>query len=189
MKHYQKHKANILRGVRENIILQGICEEYNVSVVPHGRGRVSNGVLGDFKGALNICKKPNGGDILRNIFKIISRAGWDESPSAYSKYVIQSIRKILETYPSNSDEIVEFLGDKFRGIEPLILTFHRCKPYRRNMHNGRTRLSAVRFPGSCRVPLPGCCRSDSLKHRKPNGKRTSIVVAGRLAVLGDFSHG
>ncbi len=51
------------------------------------------------------------------------------------------------------------------------------------------RLSAVRFPGSCRVPLPGCCRSDSLKHRKPNGKRTSIVVAGRLAVLGDFSHG
>ena len=121
LKHYQKHKANILRGVRENIILQGICEEYNVSVVPHGRGRVSNGVLGDFKGALNICKKPNGGDILRNIFKIISRAGWDESPSAYSKYVIQSIRKILETYPSNSDEIVEFLGDKFRGIEPLIL--------------------------------------------------------------------
>ena len=35
------------------------------------------------------------------------------------------------------------------------------------------------------MPLPGCCRSDSLKHRKPNGKRTSIVVAGRLAVLGD----
>lgn len=49
-----------------------------------------------------------------------------------------------------------------------LCSFHRCKPSRRNRRNGRTRLSAVRFPGSCRVPLPGCCRSDSLKHRKPN---------------------
>ena len=129
LRHYQKHNANILRGVRENVILQAACMAYGISVAPHGRGRVRGGNLGDFTGALDMCKLTNGDAIIRNVFEVIARAGWHNSTSGYSKYVIQSLKRLFLRHAGQEDIIINMFGEELVNMEPLQLKAYSISRY------------------------------------------------------------
>lgn len=111
----QKHLANCLCGVKENVELQRIIDKFEVKVKPDRARRASTGYLQGFTAALNVCK--TNPKILEKTFTIIQKAKWDMATNGYSALVINSISAILTIHRYN-DDITKYLIKYFRPIEP-----------------------------------------------------------------------
>lgn len=114
----EKHKANCLRGVTENVILQEVLDLYNIPLKTNpSHGRVRVGHLAGFTSALAIAKK-NGKERLNNIFNVITGARWDIANKGTSALVIQSIDAMFKLHPDHDEAIKAKLIEMFRPIEP-----------------------------------------------------------------------
>ena len=114
----EKHSANCLRGVIENVILQEVLDFYNIPLKTNpSHGRVKIGHLAGFTSALAIAKK-NGKGRLDSIFYVITGARWDIASKGTSSLVIQSIDAMLKLHPDHEEEIKQKLIEMFKPIQP-----------------------------------------------------------------------
>ena len=113
----EKHKANCLRGIKENIVLQKIIDKYDVLLKPEkGRGRAKVGHLAGFSAALQVAKI--GESVLDNTFNIINSSRWNLAINGFHSNVIYSISCALRLHPAYTTEAVQALIDYCIQIEP-----------------------------------------------------------------------
>lgn len=114
----EKHKANCLRGVTENVILQEVLNKYDIPLKTNpSHGKVKTGHLAGFTTALDISKKA-GKNRLDNIFEVITKARWDIASKGMNTWVLHSINAMFALHPEHESEIKEKLIEMFRPIEP-----------------------------------------------------------------------
>jgi len=114
----QKHKANVLRGVRENLILNELLEAYKIELKTNpSHGRVVTGQLAGFTVALSIAKA-NGGDMLGQIFAVLCRARWDIARNGLSANALSTVYNMLRLHPENNIDVCRCLSAYFRDISP-----------------------------------------------------------------------
>lgn len=114
----ERHKANVLRRVKENVILDEIIKKYGIALKTNPlRGRVQNGQLGGFTMALNIAKY-EGKEMLDEIFNILYESRWNIVNNGLSANAIHVVHNILRLHPMYKGEIKNILIDTFTLIEP-----------------------------------------------------------------------
>ena len=114
----EKHKANVLRGVTENIILQEIIDKYDIPLKKNpSHGRVKIGHLAGYTCALRIAKV-YGKEMLDDIFYVICESRWNLAARGLSANVIGSVANMLKFHPAYREEIKGELIKYFKPIEP-----------------------------------------------------------------------
>lgn len=113
----EKHKANCLRGIKENITLQKIIDKYDVALKPEkGRGRGKIGHLAGFSAALQVARI--GEKVLDDTFNVIGSARWNLAINGYHSDVIRSISSAIRLHPTHTTEVVQTLINYCIKIEP-----------------------------------------------------------------------
>ena len=113
----EKHKANCMRGIKENVYLQKMVDKYNIALKPErGRGRAKINHLAGFSAALQASKISE--QHIDNIFNIIVSARWNLATNGFHSYIIRTISRVLRLHPAYTNEIVQTLIDYCIKIEP-----------------------------------------------------------------------
>lgn len=114
----EKHKANVLRGVKENVILQEIVDKYNIPLKKNpSHGRVTVGHLAGYTQALAVAKV-HGKELLDDVFYTICEARWNLAQKGLSANVISPIANMFKFHPEHREEIKKELIEYFKPIEP-----------------------------------------------------------------------
>lgn len=109
-----KHKANVVRGIKENVIVQSLVDKYGINLKPvTSRGRTKIGYLAGFSQALHIAKASD--TILDRIFNIICEAKWNLAKNGFSANVLAPLSNMLSLHNGDYDHV--FIN-YFRDIEP-----------------------------------------------------------------------
>lgn len=114
----QKHKANLLCDIPENVALQKVVDKYDVMLKkPTGRGVAKAGHLSGFTAALAIAKV-DGQKILDDVFYVITNSRWNLCRSGFNSCYLRSIRMVLKLHPENISEIQKEMIRYFTPIQP-----------------------------------------------------------------------
>lgn len=114
----EKHKANVLLGVKENVIVDNICEKYDIPYKPDSaRGGHLKGVLAGFAEALRIAKV-YGEKLLDEVFYVICESRWNMAYKGMGNAILRSLTNILVLHPDFKAEIKFELIKLFTPIEP-----------------------------------------------------------------------
>lgn len=116
----QKHKANLVRGVKENVELQELIDKYQFTLKTTGTGGHSRrGQLSGFAEALKICKR-SGKAHLDLIFKILCDARWNLSVDGLSITALRMVDGVLRLHPEDSERerIIRKATNALEKLEP-----------------------------------------------------------------------
>lgn len=114
----ERHKANVLRGIKENVIVDGLAKKHNIELKKNpSHGRVQNGQLAGFTMALNIAKV-NGDKFLDDVLTILCASRWNVAKGGLSANALYAVSSILRLHPEYKREISSLLVKKFTPIEP-----------------------------------------------------------------------
>jgi len=114
----QKHKANVLRGINENIILNEVTEKYHISLKKNpSHGRVTTGELAGFTMALGVAKT-SGREMLDTVLSVLCSARWNVAKAGLSANAIHFVYNLLRLHPESKAEICETLSNFLMDIEP-----------------------------------------------------------------------
>lgn len=114
----EKHKANILLGVEENIVLDNLCKKYNIALKPDtARGKVRKGVLSGFVEAIRIIKS-YGEDVMDETFYILCECRWNLERKGMGNAVLRSVSGLLALHPDHKAELKQEIAEYFRPITP-----------------------------------------------------------------------
>lgn len=114
----QKHKANVLRGVTENVIVNELIDQYHISLKKNpSHGRVANGELAGFTVALSIAKH-SGKEMLNTVLDILCESRWNISKNGLSSNALSTVHNMLRLHPEHRREISTVLIGMFTSIEP-----------------------------------------------------------------------
>ena len=116
----ERHKANVLRGIRENVIIDDLCNKYNIALKKNpSHGRTQIGQLAGFTMALQFLKhNDNGKEVIDNVFYILCESRWDIAKLGLSSNTIHMVANILKLHPEHQNEICSLLIKEFTPIEP-----------------------------------------------------------------------
>ena len=123
----QKHKANVLRGIKKYVVLDECLKDRKIVIDSHILKNLSDDlrdtmsdyrVLSGYSAALQAAALVNGRETLNNIFDIIEASGWRESASAYSANVIRTLKSILNLH-NNDPKVVQAIINYFTPMEPM----------------------------------------------------------------------
>lgn len=114
----EKHKANLLLGVKENVIVDKLCKKYNIALKPDSaRGGRFKGVLTGFVSSLRIAKQYGEG-MLNDVFYVLCESRWDMAYKGMSDTIMCPIKNIFALHPDFKAEIKYELINLFTPIEP-----------------------------------------------------------------------
>ena len=114
----QKHKANVLRGVKENVIVSEAAAKYHITLKKNpSHGRVQAGQLAGFTMALGVAKT-SGKEMLETVFGILCETRWDTARSGLSSNAIHAVYNILRLHPEHKTEIYKTLVEVLTPMEP-----------------------------------------------------------------------
>ena len=114
----EKHKANLLLGIKENVIVDKLCKKYNIALKPDSaRGRVKKGILSGFCDALKIARE-YGEKTLNDTFYILCESRWNLSKNGLSSIILRTVSNIMVLHPNFEVELKQELTEFFRPIEP-----------------------------------------------------------------------
>lgn len=114
----QKHKANVLRGIKENLIVEDLISKYHITLKKNPtHGQVQIGQLAGFTMALSIAKG-SGQQMLDTVFNVLCMSRWNMARNGLSSNALHVVYNILRLHPSNRTEICSLLVEKFTPIEP-----------------------------------------------------------------------
>ena len=115
----QKHKANVLRGINENVIVEELIQHYHIPLKANpSHGRVASGELAGFTVALNIAKGTGGKNMLNTVMEILCESRWNLSKNGLSSNALAMVYNILRLHPENEREICDVLVKTFTETEP-----------------------------------------------------------------------
>ena len=112
----EKHKANVARGVWENIELQRIADKYGISVDGAERSSRKENYLSGFACALGMVKTDNA--TTDKVLYTLRNAGWNFSSKGLSNNALRPMFNIFRLHGEYIDQIVDFLGDYLREVDP-----------------------------------------------------------------------
>lgn len=132
----QKHKANVIIGVEENVAIEELVKKYNIELKPNlsAKGNLcTTGVLTGFQEALRIAKA-SGKDMFDNVLYIICESRWNLAVNGLGNDVLRTTNNILRLHPEYRKEITELLISKYTKITPqqLFAEAHTKYPLRKN---------------------------------------------------------
>jgi len=114
----QKHKANVLRGVKENVIVNEMIDQYHINLKKNpSHGRVTTGELAGFTMALGVAKT-SGKNMLDDVLNILCAARWNLSNAGLSANAISFVYNLLRLHPENKKEVSNTLVNMIEDIEP-----------------------------------------------------------------------
>lgn len=115
----QKHKANVIRGIKENVVLEKLVTKYEVPIKKNSAGgTVAIGYLAGFSQALQILK--NGGEeYLDNVLNIICSSRWNLERNGFNSNVLASVYNVLKLHPEHTSEIIKETIEFFKPIKPV----------------------------------------------------------------------
>lgn len=102
----QKHKANVLRGISENVIVEDLIKKYHITLKKNpSHGRVQTGQLAGFTMALSIAKT-NGESMLNDVLSVLCNARWDMNNGGLSANALHMVFNLLRLHPEHHDAIM-----------------------------------------------------------------------------------
>lgn len=114
----EKHNANVLLGIQENVIVENLLEKYDIPLKTNpSHGRVKTGSLAGFTALLSQAKV-GGKAHVDKILKILCESRWNMATNGLSALVINAVGNLLKLHPDNGKEIEEVLVGIFTQIEP-----------------------------------------------------------------------
>ena len=115
----QKHKANVIRGIKENVVLDRLVMKYGVPIKKNSSGgTVAIGHLAGFTKSLQIIK--NGGEeYMDYILNIICSSRWNLERNGFHTNVLTAIYNVLRLHPEHASEIIEETINFFKPIKPI----------------------------------------------------------------------
>lgn len=114
----EKHNANVLLGIQENVIVENLLEKYDIPLKTNpSHGRVKAGSLAGFTALLSQAKV-SGEAHVNEILKILCESRWNMATNGLSALVINAVGNLLKLHPDNGKEIEEVLVEIFTQIEP-----------------------------------------------------------------------
>lgn len=114
---FEKHKANVLRGIKENIALERLVVKYNIPLKTNkGQGRCAVGHLSGFARALSIAKANE--DVLDNVFDVICSSRWNLSSAGFSNYVLESLAHLFLLHPTEINKVKAGLIEYCKPVTP-----------------------------------------------------------------------
>ena len=114
----QKHKANVLRGVKENVMLDELINKYHIALKKNPtHGQVQVGQIAGFTMALSIAKV-SGKEMLNTVFRILCESRWDMARNGLSAHALYVVYNVLRLHPEYTTEIGSTLVEIFTPIEP-----------------------------------------------------------------------
>jgi hypothetical protein len=118
VKPIQKHNALLLLGDKAAMIVQNICDKYDISFTER-KGNRDGGVLGSYPTTYKIAKI-HGEKCINFIFSIIEKAGWKNEANGYSTYVMRALKDTWVAHPGERKEIYDYLSQELRLIDPML---------------------------------------------------------------------
>lgn len=127
LKPVQKHNARLLLGNTAAIIIQDICDKYDLKFTSK-QGKRDGGVLGSYPSTYEIADI-HGRKCIEFIFAIINEAGWRKEPNGYSTYVLRALKDTWVAHPSERKDIYDYLSHEFRMIDPALFKSRAVTKY------------------------------------------------------------
>lgn len=122
VKPYQRHKANLLNGVRENVILEEVVRSKSGVIHLKGddaedkvRGKQKEGTVTGFNVAKSIGKN-YGKEFLSDLFDILIAAGWHMKSRGLGNDSLLTIRNVYFTH--HTPEVKAEMARILRNIDP-----------------------------------------------------------------------
>lgn len=114
----QKHKANLILGVKKNVILQKIADKYEIKLRPSakGRGLTKIGYLQGFTTALDVANY--GEEYLDRVFNILTKARWNLATNGFCTQTIHATWNILRLHKNEIDTVHNGMIEYFKMIQP-----------------------------------------------------------------------
>ena len=116
LKPVQKHNANLINNVIENVILQRCLDVYKDHCCTNNRYDVCG--LTGFVQALRTTKKKNGEELLAAVFDVIFHSGWNTEKRGLGNDSIILIRSVLELHWDRKDDAVKAMISYFSETGP-----------------------------------------------------------------------
>ena len=113
----QKHKANCLCGVKENLFVQKMIEKYDIKVKTNcGRGYGKIGELTGFSQALKIAKANE--KLLDHTLNILYSARWNISHVGLGNFTLSAVSNVLRLHAECTEDVKEILINSLIKITP-----------------------------------------------------------------------
>ena len=123
------HKANVLRGVSENIIVEELINKYHINLKTNpSHGKVQMGQLAGFTMALSVARV-SGKATLNDVFDILCQSRWNLSTSGLGSNAIHVVYNLLRLHPEHKEAVRQSLVHIFEGIEPNGLFYKAYAKY------------------------------------------------------------
>lgn len=113
----EKHNANVLLGVEENMIVDSILKKYGLLLKQNSMGgKIKQGRFAGFSALLEEAKK--GEEHVDRIINVICNIHWDIAHAGTSSLVVRCFGKILSLHKGREDDIKETLISILLPMEP-----------------------------------------------------------------------
>lgn len=117
----QKHNANLILGVQENVVLQKVADKHGIILHSKYRNNAAYpGYLTGFDKALEIAKV-GGEQMLDDVFAIIKEGRWILNKDGLRKNTLSYIYTVLRLHQDRRELVVEALKGWFRHIQPTYI--------------------------------------------------------------------
>ncbi len=116
----QRHNANLLNGVRENVLLEKLSKKYDLKL-HRNRGAVrvnhENNIT-SFNTCLKVLKKKNGENILDYALHTLCEARWNLSVNGLGRPVMVALTNVLKLHQDRIEDVAYEAAKYFVNIEP-----------------------------------------------------------------------
>lgn len=115
----EKHDALVLNGDKSALIIQKLCDNYEIILSSVGPRKKPHEV-GSYTCLYRIAKTEKGEEALNYIFDIIHEAQWDKVSDGISVWVVNALYKVWRVHPDKRDEIKEKLPHYMNTLAPIV---------------------------------------------------------------------
>ena len=123
----QKHNANVVRGIKANVILNKAIQKYHVQLKSNTHGKGKTGTLSGFAEALRMADV-YGYQMVDDVFNIICSSRWDSEPNGFGNVTLAALKNVLSVHADLREQIIPATINYFRTITPnTMLAFGKTK--------------------------------------------------------------
>lgn len=111
-----KHNANLVIGVKENVAVDTLCQKYHIPLKTSLRGRTKLSHLAGFTAALNIARINE--TLLDDVFYILCESRWNLAAKGLGALTLKTVSGILSLHPEDKENVIKALIEYFTPIDP-----------------------------------------------------------------------
>lgn len=125
----QKHKANMIRKIKENLELDELMQKYDFAYKKNNKGITAIGQLAGFNHALGITRV-HGKEMMDNILYLICLNRWNMERLGTSNHVLDALKNLLLYHPDNVQNIVNISEKILKPMTPKLAIAEAMAAYK-----------------------------------------------------------